>query len=1052
MSCEMKDNGSYNSMQDDDELYDDPVQQDESMAATVDGGDVSGPSHQKETVKMKNDLQDTVTTLGSNMFAEIAEISKYKFERAKARQWATRDICFLVYDDSDVKINGYDSDDEEAQQEYALQMSLGDSGTAASEGQDRAQRSEYANDSWKAKCRVCAWYPEFSHKWKPRKFRLVNPTVDHPGWFDRGEKRNIASIDICMHYVAVSYCWPPRDDKPIPRSYTVRDLDGRVRASRALDDVLDRAVDFANSYGLRMIWIDQECLPQPTETSTKADWEMQELGIQSMDIVYNRAMYTAGLLDVEITSQEQLNAIQTILNADRVMTQGAMSLRYCEHIIRLLHETCQDRWYTRAWVIQEAICAGLKLVLAFRHSPGLTFPSKFREGYQCEREDRPYHSLDDHSRGLDSTLACISLAKFWRILDVMRNLLLRDFSSVGSMLVRSDYAPAETWPGARSVLEAAETLHPRTVEANTLQQVMMTYSEGQYGKRPTINAAGALTLLNHRECYFQSDRLAIIANMCDYDFRLDTKAVGNNCHSLRLAILALALNNGDLSLLAPEAYPPPNEVYSGDAYAGHASSSLLFQSFFLEASRIEHCQVRDFLNVRLQGVVPGSVTPDGLLLNAYLWSVNYEVDFTLIQSTWADAWESLRCWRMFVDRQKSETWDQYNARNGIIFQWFSQPGVSKQALEDFRKFGHVPDDSALWKGIDHRGVQLTRYVDCYRVKQVPAMQDLIARIIFDILRYTLNAFDDRALARGLATSIWQSVRIDQVPGSEDPLPDEVGDALFDHVDVLERPFATLQLEETLDKTFAQLWFVDRIMETGRLWCGTYTPPNPKDSAASEFHPSHESTAEIKPEVKKGFEKSPADESRSIISKQIVRHMLFTQLQGTPSIKKQPLNWRWPMIVLTEVAANRDYHSASGERRRKETLLSTFDVDGPCQVATPYNPDWEVLPRPKLRSMRVCWVVEERNRSDETTVATVEVKRSLSGTSLATPLSYQPGGLEAKGKSRATDPLPEKEVTDIVDIPEATERFGNQGLSLQVLRKVKGLWQIMDLPSQDYVFS
>jgi hypothetical protein len=134
----MKDNGSYNSMQDDDELYDDPVQQDESMAATVDGGDVSGPSHQKETVKMKNDLQDTVTTLGSNMFAEIAEISKYKFERAKARQWATRDICFLVYDDSDVKINGYDSDDEEAQQEYALQMSLGDSGTAASEGQPSA--------------------------------------------------------------------------------------------------------------------------------------------------------------------------------------------------------------------------------------------------------------------------------------------------------------------------------------------------------------------------------------------------------------------------------------------------------------------------------------------------------------------------------------------------------------------------------------------------------------------------------------------------------------------------------------------------------------------------------------------------------------------------------------------------------------------------------------------------------------------------------------------------------------------------------------------------
>jgi NADPH-dependent ferric siderophore reductase len=77
--------------------------------------------------------------------------------------------------------------------------------------------------------------------------------MDHPEWFDLGDDHDIASIDICIHHVAVSYVWPPRDETPIPRSYTVRDLDEPVRASRALDDVLDRAVDFANSCGLRMI-------------------------------------------------------------------------------------------------------------------------------------------------------------------------------------------------------------------------------------------------------------------------------------------------------------------------------------------------------------------------------------------------------------------------------------------------------------------------------------------------------------------------------------------------------------------------------------------------------------------------------------------------------------------------------------------------------------------------------------------------------------------------------------------------------------------------------
>jgi hypothetical protein len=87
-----------------------------------------------------------------------------------------------------------------------------------------------------------------------------------------------------------------------------------------------------------------------------------------------------------------------------------------------------------------------------------------------------------------------------------------------------------------------------------------------------------------------------------------------------------------------------------------------------------------------------------------------------------------------------------------------------------------------------------------------------------------------------------------------------------------------------------------------------------------------------------------------------------------------------------------------------------------------------------------------------TVVTVEAKQSPSGTSLATPSTYHPGGVEAKGRNGATDPLREREVTDNVDISEATERFGNQGFSLQVLREVKGLWQIMDPPSQDHVFS
>ncbi len=121
----------------------------------------------------------------------------------------------------------------------------------------------------------------FAYSFKPRKFRLVQPTIP-PASDDAIRLRG----KVCCHYVAVSYCWPvpEKDDQEGNReagSYKVRDLDGTVRLSRALDNVLDRAVEFANVRGIRMIWIDQECLPQPKEDSPQEHKTEQELGVQS---------------------------------------------------------------------------------------------------------------------------------------------------------------------------------------------------------------------------------------------------------------------------------------------------------------------------------------------------------------------------------------------------------------------------------------------------------------------------------------------------------------------------------------------------------------------------------------------------------------------------------------------------------------------------------------------------------------------------------------------------------------------------------------------------
>lgn len=52
-----------------------------------------------------------------------------------------------------------------------------------------------------------------------------------------------------------------------------------VRQSKAPDETIDMAVEYAKTVGARLIWLDQECLPQDSS-------QEQEDGIQAMDILY----------------------------------------------------------------------------------------------------------------------------------------------------------------------------------------------------------------------------------------------------------------------------------------------------------------------------------------------------------------------------------------------------------------------------------------------------------------------------------------------------------------------------------------------------------------------------------------------------------------------------------------------------------------------------------------------------------------------------------------------------------------------------------------------
>lgn len=136
----------------------------------------------------------------------------------------------------------------------------------------------------------------------------------------------------------------------------------------------------------------------------------------------------------------------------------------------------------------------------------------------------------------------------------------------------------------------------------------------------------------------------------------------------------------------------------------------------------------------------------------------------------------------------------------------------------------------------------------------------------------------------------------------------------------------------------------------------------------------------------------------------------------------------------------------GEETRARELTSIFNVDGPCVVATPFNVDWEVLPRPDLRSMSVCWVVE------------IVQERVLDESPGPDHTSREPslGLADCVGKGKEPERPPK--IRKLGVFQKSGGESGNSDVKLikelpvyRVLDKVKGMWQIMDLPWQQFSF-
>ena len=328
-------------------------------------------------------------------------------------------------------------------------------------------------------------------------------------------------------YIAVSYCWQRSNlewftdlsEEPIE----IVEAGIGKRPSIAPLDVLRRSVAYAKHRDINAIWIDQECINQDDEIE-------KEKGIQAMDIVYEASRYPIAILQYYFKSQIELDVFSSLFGGeDEMYTPDQIEVL---HIV--LSDISDDPWFSRAWTLQEATSAGASMTLLIG-CPGLDKRSSF--GPIPGEFEISIWELHD----------CMARAQFF----------IAGHLEDGTW---SDNRPAiSAWNCATELENILPSCGPHSAERDRSHRMQCT-------------AAEAITRLEDRTNSVFSDRLAIMANICNYEVRIDSKVLRQPGSSFSACALTLAVLNGDMSLLAGSLGRVPIRVKRGD----HRSIGPLF--------------------------------------------------------------------------------------------------------------------------------------------------------------------------------------------------------------------------------------------------------------------------------------------------------------------------------------------------------------------------------------------------------------------------------------------------------------------------------------------
>lgn len=373
------------------------------------------------------------------------------------------------------------------------------------------------------------------------------------------------------HYVALSYTWKGlEDENKRSKKYCIQSWSGnRFRRSKVRNCVFDRIFHYMRHTNVRFLWIDRYCVRQDTckvAPCAHSHCAQNRQNIQAMDLVYKLSRHPVALLDWSLGTRDELQLFTRILSGD--LGDRATDLCEMTEALRLLHKITKDRWWERAWTFQENYRGGEQMRLLIRHNPLL---ERQKLQYTMYGKIPGELCVESVRFSIQATWLCLKLEK------ADKQLSQEDTSRINSVL--------QATGRYNLILDESSAMTPRIIadiEARGMEQ--------------------------------PSDRLAIVANCCQYSMRLDYNALSRQDYSLSLSILAMCLLNGEI-LNGNDSMP-----------VGHLTMSeflkrQMFRKF--KAPKRDRRKQTYYKGCRLTDV---ELTATGIATKGHLWKLGLIID------------------------------------------------------------------------------------------------------------------------------------------------------------------------------------------------------------------------------------------------------------------------------------------------------------------------------------------------------------------------------------------------------------------------------------------